>query len=135
MTARTYHPDGCAPKPGQIFVFGSNLSGIHGGGAARAAYDKYGAKWGVGEGFTGQSYAIPTVKAHVAGPLTLPEIKAAIARFIQYAQTDEGTFFVTRIGCGLAGNKDWDIAPMFADAPANCILPDTWIAYMPGAPS
>jgi|JI10StandDraft_1071094.scaffolds.fasta_scaffold714894_2 hypothetical protein len=122
-----YHIDGTAADDGQVFVFGSNLSGIHGAGAARAARTQYGAQWGVAEGPTGEAYAIPTVQAQIAGPLSLDEIRAAVDRFIAYATAHpESQFFVTRIGCGLAGHRDRDVAPMFATAPENCSLPDTW---------
>ena len=124
---RTYHPDGSAPKPGQVFVFGSNLSGIHGGGAAKAAHEMYGAEWGVGEGPTGNSYALPTVQKNIAGPLTRDQITQAVGRFLAHASAEPAIrFFVTRVGCGLAGHKDEDIAPMFASAPENCSLPETW---------
>jgi hypothetical protein len=124
---RTYHLDGTAAPADSIFVFGSNLSGIHGGGAAKAAAAIHGAKWGVAEGLTGRSYAIPTVQKQIAGPLTLAEIGASVERFLRHAFTHpEDWFFVTRVGCVLAGHKDADIAPMFRDAPLNCSLPDTW---------
>ena len=127
---RTYHPDGSPPAPGQIFVFGSNMSGIHGGGAARAAHRQYGAAWGVAEGRTGQCYAIPTVRAHIAGPLSLDAIQLVVSRFLHHAATHpEDSFFVTRIGCGLAGHEDKDVAPMFDDAPLNCSLPDAWAQW------
>jgi len=136
MSARTYHADGSQPRPEQILVFGSNLSGIHGGGAARAAHQQYGAKWGIGEGVTGRSYALPTVQHNIAGPLALAEIADAVQRFIDYAQTNPETeFMVTRIGCGLAGHRDKDVAPMFAGAPENCSLPDTWRQYLAGVAS
>ena len=124
---RTYHPDGIQPQPGQVFVFGSNLSGHHGGGAARAAHQNYGAEWGVAEGRTGRCYAIPTVNVQISGPRPLESIAHSVRNFLSYAEWDsKEQFFVTRIGCGLAGHKDADIAPMFANAPANCSLPDTW---------
>lgn len=126
-----FHIDGTAPRTDEIFVFGSNLSGIHGGGAARAAFDLYGAKWGVAEGRTGSSYAIPTVAKNIAGPLTVEQIGAAVGRFLSYASANpRQRFFVTRIGCGLAGHKDADIAPMFAGASSNCSLPDTWAQFI-----
>lgn len=129
--SRTYHQDGAPPKPGQIFCFGSNLSGIHGAGAALAAHSFYGAEWGVGEGRTGQSYALPTVRHGIAGPLSLPEIADAVARFLAHATAhSELLFFVTRVGCGLAGHNDSDIAPMFAGAPANCSLPRPWAEFL-----
>jgi hypothetical protein len=124
---RTYHKDGSAPSASQVFVFGSNKSGIHGAGAARAAHREYGAKWGVAEGRTGQCYALPTVRENIAGPLTLDEIGIHVERFLHHAATHpEDRFLVTRIGCGLAGHKDEDVAPMFRDAPMNCSLPEDW---------
>lgn len=128
---RTYHQDGSAPEDWQVFCFGSNLSGIHGGGAARAAHQRYGAKWGVAEGMTGQCYAIPTVRENIAGALPLDAIKTAVERFLHHAATHpESHFMVTRIGCGLAGHKDADVAPMFRDAPLNCSLPDAWREFI-----
>lgn len=131
MITRTYHQDGTGPALSQVFVFGSNLSGLHAGGAARAAADLYGAQTGVAEGPTGRSYAIPTVQAGFNGALSLAEIKAAVVRFLAYAYAHpEQRFLVTRIGCGIAGHRDADIAPMFADAPCNCSLPDAWSPYL-----
>lgn len=130
MSARTFHRDGSQPNARQVFVFGSNLSGIHGAGAAKAAHQFYGALWGVGEGRTGRSYALPTVRHNIAGPLPLKEIQQAVARFIECASNNpETNFFVTRVGCVLAGYGDAQIAPMFRDAPLNCSLPDTWIPF------
>ena len=132
-TQRTFHRDGSQPTHGQYFVFGSNLSGLHAGGAAKAASMYYGAVWGIAEGITGQSYAIPTVKAQIAGPLPLADIEAAVKRFLHHAATHpEDQFFVTRIGCVLAGYDDSQIAPMFASAPFNCSLPDTWAELVGG---
>ena len=97
--------------PNQIFVFGSNLQGAHGGGAARAAYNHFGAIWGQGVGLQGQSYAIPTMQ----GPVS--SIKPYVDEFIDFARKHpEYEFLVTRIGCGFAGFKDADIAPLFKDA-------------------
>ncbi len=128
---RVYHQDGVAPWADQKFVFGSNLSGIHGGGAAKAAHREYGAKWGVGEGPTGQCYALPTVREQIAGPLPLVEIQAAVERFLHHAATHpEDKFLVTRVGCGLAGYTDEQIAPMFRDAPLNCSLPELWAQFV-----
>lgn len=109
-----------------IFVFGSNLAGIHAGGAAQAAVDHYGAEWGVGEGRTGESYALPTMDADLH-PRPLPDIAASVRRLVDYAKANPGlTFLVTRVGCGIAGFHDHQIAPLFADAPDNCILPGRW---------
>lgn len=133
MNTHRYHLDGVAPAPHQVFVFGSNLSGIHGGGAARAAHDHYGAMWGVAEGLTGDSYALPTVQKNIAGPLTLDEIEGYVRNFLSFAHANPTVeFFVTRVGCGLAGHKDQDIAPMFADAPDNCVLPEPWREILEG---
>lgn len=111
---------------GTIFVFGSNLSGIHGAGAALEANLKHGAELGVGEGPTGNSYAIPTKDLKIK-TLPLDDIEDSVEQFIDYAEDNwETTFFVTRIGCGLAGYKEKEIAPFFIDAPNNCILPYGW---------
>lgn len=113
------------PAP-PIFVFGSNLAGRHGAGAALAARHEHGAVYGVGEGRTGNSYAIPT-KDHNIRTRALPDIAASVQTFIDYAAANpELMFNVTRIGCGYAGYTDSDIAPMFKDAPSNCVLPHEW---------
>lgn len=95
----------------EIFVFGSNLAGCHAGGAARIARIIFGAKMGQGVGLQGQSYAIPTMQGGV------DTIKQYVDEFIGFAKTHpELRFYVTRIGCGIAGFKDEEIAPLFADA-------------------
>lgn len=95
----------------EIFVFGSNLAGIHAGGAARVAYERFGAVMGQGVGLQGQSYAIPTMQGGVE------TIKPYVDDFIDLAREwDQTTFYVTRIGCGIAGFTDREIAPLFADA-------------------
>ena len=104
----------------EIFVFGSNLEGKHLGGAAKAAYNKFGAQWGVGVGLTGKSYAIPTMQGGVK------TIKPYVDQFIEYAKEHQDKkFLVTRIGCGIAGFKDEEIAPLFKRAAAvdNIYLP------------
>lgn len=94
-----------------IFVFGSNLQGLHMGGAARVAYEKFGAEWGNGVGIQGQSYAIPTMQGGVE------TIKPYVDDFIKLAREwDQNTFYVTRIGCGIAGFTDEEIAPLFDEA-------------------
>lgn len=109
-----------------IFVFGSNLAGRHGKGAAKYAVDHFQAVYGVGEGRTGNAYAIPTKDIRIQ-TLPLTRIQEAVNRFLVYAAANpQETFQITRIGCGLAGYKDIHIAPMFKDAPSNCILPDEW---------
>lgn len=109
-----------------IFVFGSNLAGRHGLGAARFAMTHHGAKFGQGIGRQGYSYAIPT-KDRDLRPLPLDIIKIHVQGFLTYAaQHPELVFQVTRIGCGLAGYSDVDISPMFKEAPSNCELPIGW---------
>lgn len=112
-----------------IFVFGSNYAGRHGKGAARYAYKLYGAKWGIGEGPTGSAYAIPT-KDFQLRPLPILSIKEAVTRFLQYAKSARHLeFFVTKVGCGLAGYSSAEIAPLFAGAPANCIFDPEWRSF------
>lgn len=126
-----YHVDGTKPiNPTDIFVFGSNLAGYHGAGAAKAAMDYYGAEYGVGIGRTGHSYAIPT-KDHVIETLPLNEIHTDVNYFLSYAeQNPHLNFFMTRIGCVLAGYNDSDIAPMFKNAPTNINFPESWKQYI-----
>lgn len=110
-----------------IFVFGSNLAGRHGKGAALYAQQHHGAIYGQGEGRQGDSYAIPTKDGQLR-PLTLDVIQACVWHFIFYAREHpELSFTVTRIGCGLAGYTDEQIAPMFWAAPDNCQFAPAWI--------
>jgi len=107
----------------EIFVFGSNLAGRHGKGAALHARLKHGARYGQGEGLQGASYAIPT-KGFSLETLPLSIIREKVAAFVDFARLHpEMVFQVTPIGCGLAGYAAADIAPMFRDAPGNCRLP------------
>lgn len=111
---------------GKIFTFGSNTAGRHGKGAALTARTMYGAEYGVGAGRTGNAYAIPTKGATLL-PLPLFKIAEHVDQFIAYAREHpELEFLVTRVGCGLAGYTDEQIAPMFAMAPSNCELPLHW---------
>ena len=126
MYNRRFTPEHIAVlEPGEIFVFGSNLAGAHGGGAARAARLHFGAVMGQGVGLQGRSYAIPTMQG---GPET---IKPYVDDFILFAkQHPELTFLVTPIGCGIAGFHARDIAPLFASAidVKNIILPRQFVA-------
>ncbi len=98
-------------KPDEIFVFGSNLEGLHGGGAAYLAYRKWGAIWGQGVGLQGQTYGIPTMHG---GP---DAIRPYVDEFIKFAQVHpELKFLVTEIGCGIAGFTPEEIAPLFIEA-------------------
>lgn len=126
MNGRRYHPDGDLPRNGEIWCFGSNRAGRHGRGAALVAAQKFGAVIGIGEGLVGHSYAIPT-KGHKLEVLDLDEIREHVARFLACARDHpERDFYLTAIGTGLAGYKDEQMAPLFAAAPANCILPAHW---------
>jgi hypothetical protein len=112
-----------------VFVFGSNLAGRHGKGAALDARIRHGAQLGVGEGPTGNAYAIPT-KTGDLRTRSLDDIRVSVARFKAYASSrPDLTFQVTRIGCGLAGYRDDQIGPMFSDAPGNCVLPEEWLRF------
>lgn len=114
-----------------VFVFGSNLAGRHGKGAALAARSQHGAIYGVGKGRTGNAYAIPT-KSGALRTLPLEVIEKHVDDFINYAHNRYlECFHVTRVGCGLAGYEDWQIAPMFKKAPVNCSFDIAWIRYLP----
>lgn len=125
MCNREYTPEKITElKPNEIFVFGSNLAGLHGGGAARVAYNRFGAIWGQGVGLQGQSYAIPTMQGGVE------TIKPYVDEFIRFAQTrPDLKFYVTQIGCGIAGFKVEEIAPLFhaAIGVENIILPQAFV--------
>ena len=108
----------------EVFVFGSNLAGMHGGGAAATAYRCFGAVWGQGVGLQGQSYAIPTMQGGVE------TIKPYVDEFVAFAKSHpELRFLVTKIGCGIAGFRDEEIAPLFCDAVgvANIVLPKDFV--------
>lgn len=108
-------------KGNEIFVFGSNLEGAHGGGAARIAHDKFGAIWGQGVGLQGNSYGIPTMHGGIE------EIRPYVEEFIDFAIANPHlSFLVTRIGCGIAGFNDAEMAPLFQRALSveNICLPE-----------
>lgn len=116
-----------ALKPNEIFVFGSNLQGIHAGGAAHTAHMKFGAVMGNGDGIQGQSYAIPTMQGGVE------TIKPYVDKFIAFAEGHpELNFLVTRIGCGIAGFTPEEIAPLFSKAVSmdNVWLPDDFLRIL-----
>ena len=124
MYERTFTPEWITElEPNEIFVFGSNLEGMHGGGAAYYAFQHFGALMGCGVGLRGQSYAIPTMQGGV------DTIQPYVDEFIAFAQEHPELFFyVTRIGCGIAGFKDKEIAPLFAAALSleNVCLPESF---------
>ena len=123
-----YSPDEITElKPDEVFVFGSNLKGHHRGGAAKIAMEKFGAKWGIGKGLSGQSYAIPT------RGIPLDELAGYVDEFLQFALIhDNLLFYVTKIGCGNAGHTIDEIAPLFVDARQldNVRLPSEFLAFL-----
>ena len=113
-----------------VFVFGSNLAGRHGKGAALWARQHRGAVYGQGQGRQGNSYAIPT-KDERLRTLPLPVVRYQVDVFLTYADQNPGEQFqLTPIGCGLAGYLPTEIAPMFRNAPANVILPEEFKAAL-----
>ena len=109
-----------------VFVFGSNTVGRHGRGAAAHAKQCHKAKNGIGYGLQGGSFGIPTKDSKIK-TLSLSKIKRNVEDFIKFAEEHTKLkFFVTKIGTGLAGYTDEDIAPMFKDAPENCVLAESW---------
>lgn len=111
----------------EVFVFGSNLAGYHCSGAAKTAMQNFGAVWGEGVGLQGQSYAIPTMQGGVE------TIKPYVDQFIDLAREwDQTTFYVTRIGCGIAGFTDAEIAPLFKEALElyNVRLPESFVRVL-----
>lgn len=125
-------PSSTASDP--VFVFGSNLAGRHGKGAALWARQHRGAIYGQGAGPQGNAYAIPT-KDHQLRVLPLDVIRSHVDEFLKYAgERSDLSFQVTPVGCGLAGYRPDQIAPMFADAPTNVILPDAFQAVLNAEP-
>ena len=110
----------------EIFVFGSNIQGAHGGGAAWFAHKAFGAEWGVGEGLTGQTYALPTMEGEAS-------LKNAVDHFISCAkQHPKLTFLVTAVGCGIAGYTPNEVAPLFREATSleNVYLPQMFWEFL-----
>ena len=108
----------------EVFVFGSNLAGMHGGGAAATAHRCFGAVWGKGVGLQGRSYAIPTMQGGVE------TVKPYVDEFIEFAKNHpKQRFLVTKIGCGIAGFSEEDIAPLFVEAidVKNIIIPRDFV--------
>lgn len=114
-------------EPGEIFVFGANASGAHGGGAARFAHDRFGAVWGQGEGLQGQSYGIDTMSG-------LAVFEEQSRRFVAFAaEHPELRFLVTEVGCGIAGYRAEQVAGFFAGAGENVVLPESFQAALRSA--
>lgn len=104
-------------KENQIFVFGSNMAGRHGAGAALKAVKDFGANYGQAFGLQGRSFAIPTKNYNISAALDIDAIEFSVLRFIDFAiKNPHLTFLVTEIGCGLAGLRVEDVAVLFKDA-------------------
>lgn len=115
----------------EVFVFGSNTAGRHGRGAALIAFQKFGAVQGKGEGLYGKSYALPTLDGNLK-QRTYRELSGSVSRFLRYCDRHpELTFYLTKVGCGLAGYPEWFMRGLFVEDitsnfPANLILPQEW---------
>ena len=115
-----------------VLCIGSNTAGRHGMGAALFAKIHYGAKYGIGRGRTGNTYCLPTKDFDIKS-LPLEEIQLNIEDFIAYTKMNPDlTFIVTKVACGLAGFASHQIAPMFLDAPDNCLFDKDWAPWLPG---
>jgi len=107
--------------PNEVFVFGSNASGHHGGGAAHIAWQKFGAVWSEGHGLHGQTFAIDTMSG-------MDAFAADAATFVAFAASHpQLTFLLTPVGCGIAGYVAEQVAPMFASVPENVVMPESFV--------
>jgi hypothetical protein len=133
--SQRFHPDNTIPKGNWIWVFGSNEGGRHGRGAAKVAHVTFHAAYGIGHGLTGKAYAVATKDRHLM-VLSLEVIALNINRFIDFARSfPEKNFFITRVGCGLSGFSDDQIAPLFESAFSlpNCSFPNEWATHIASA--
>lgn len=113
-----------------VFVFGSNEAGVHGAGAALDAYKNHGARYGRSYGHYGDSFAIPTKDEYIE-TMPLERIQQYVEGFLAYARGHRHLKFkITQIGCGLAGLKAEDIAPMFKECSPNCFFDSAWEAHL-----
>lgn len=113
-------------KENQVFIFGSNLNGAHGAGAARQAHDDFGAEYGVGEGLTGQSYAFPTLDRNMQ-KVTPEALEVSRDKLFAFAQANSQLeFLLTKVGCGLAGFPKEEMQSLFDVVPDNIIKPNDW---------
>lgn len=116
----------------EVFVFGSNTEGMHAGGAARMAMN-WGAIYGKAFGLQGKTFAIPTVDYTRSGKMSIDEIKKYVDEFLDFTvKNKDKKFLVTEIGCGIAGFKVSEIAPLFRKALeySNVYLPERFINYL-----
>jgi len=120
--------------PNEVFVFGSNSRGNHAAGAAKDAQDKFGAQPGIGEGETGQSYAIPTLVDAGGAKVSPQDLSNSVGRFLNHAKNHPTkTFLVTKIGTKIARWNITQVAPLFRGAPANVILPEEFVGAIEDA--
>ena len=113
-------------KPNQVFIFGSNAAGKHAGGAAAQAYEDFGAKWGIGEGLEGQSYAFPTLDANFQ-KVSNTRLHASRLKLYECAERHpDKEFLLTKVGCGIAGFPEEKMRKLFANAPKNITKPRGW---------
>lgn len=113
-------------EPHEVFVFGSNLAGIHAGGAARQAHDSFGAEYRVGEGLTGQCYAFPTLDQDFK---QMSPVQLALGREVFYRcaiSHPDLTFLMTAVGTGIAGYSEETMKKLFKNVPSNVVLPEEW---------
>lgn len=122
-----YTPDRITKlRPNEVFVFGSNLAGNHAGGAARQAFDSFGAKYGVGEGTTGHCYAFPTLDRNF-NKLSVERLKQARDNLYVSATANPNlVFLLTKVGCGIADYPEEEMKALFVDAPNNIVKPEGW---------
>lgn len=113
--------------PTYVLVVGSNLKGAHGRGGAKHAKLCHGAKYGVAEGMSGNTYLLPTKDEYIK-TLPISRVKKHVDKFLDFARSNPDIkFFLTPVGCGLAGYTPSDIAPMFETAPENVLLPKSFL--------
>lgn len=111
----------------QVFVFGSNLAGLHNGGAAKQAHADFNAEIGVGEGLTGQCYAFPTLDSGL-NKLNVGELGRSRDNFYRCAVLNpDKEFLLTKVGCGIAGFPEEQMKALFESVPSNVILPTDWL--------
>lgn len=113
-------------EPNEIFVFGSNLNGFHDGGAAKVAEEKFGAEWGIGEGLVGQSYAFPTL-GYQMQRMHIEDLEECRNTLYKTARALPAvTFYLTKVGTGIAGFHETEMGALFMDSPENIIKPKGW---------
>ena len=116
-------------KEKEVFIFGSNKNGNHLGGAAKQAYDNFGAKWGIGEGLIGKSYAFPTLNKEMK-KVSKSNFMLSICKLFDCCnENKDKKFLMTKIGCGIAGFGEREVQHNldYYEKPDNLIMPDDWI--------